>query len=81
MPQRPTEFDEVQYLLQQALVAIRESHPGDLATEQLRSKIYNHVANAVDEIVNYAYVAGPRLDDSPKHSPKRRPTRSSSIAF
>jgi hypothetical protein len=56
VPQRPTEFDEVQYLLQQALRVIRDGPPRELETEKMWTNIYALVSDAVDMIVNYAYV-------------------------
>jgi hypothetical protein len=56
VPQRPNEFDEVQYLLQQALRVIRDGPPRELETEKMWTNIYALVSDAVDIIVNYAYV-------------------------
>jgi hypothetical protein len=72
VPQRPTEFDEVQYLLQQALRVIRDGPPRELETEKMWTNIYALVSDAVDIIVNYAYVptSDPSIHPSPA-SPRR----------
>jgi hypothetical protein len=78
MPFKPNELDPVNNFVMQALQYIRDLPPaGELEPEALRTRVYQHLSSAANEIMNATFVRtmGEAVATRPKEpkAPKQEP--------